>query len=308
MKTIGRPLPETSTVNVRGAATAGADVRTTIAINQAARMRGFYMLFAMVADDTFKYRRLRTIDKRVFRLGLAANYGIDEAGIRSAFERGINYVYLTPRGKMAKPLRDAIARDRDKLVIAAGPTVGYFGGTIRRTCERLLAKLGTDYIDVFQLMWLGVGSAWTAATERELVHLKESGKVRGLAVSIHDRERAGRLAEASPLDLLMIRYNAAHPGAERDIFPHLAKRNPNVVAYTATSWRKLLKAPSGWGGKVATAGDCYRFCLSSSHVDVTLTGPASVEQLDENLAAIERGPLTTDEATWMRDFGRAVHG
>jgi aryl-alcohol dehydrogenase-like predicted oxidoreductase len=262
----------------------------------------------MVATEDFKYRQLRGIDKRVFRLGLAANYGIEEAGIRSAFERGINYVYLTPRGQMAKPLRDAIARDRERIVIAAGPTVGYLGGSVRRTAERLLKKLGTDYIDVFQLMWLGVGSAWTESTVKELRHLKESGKARALAVSIHDRERAGRLAADSPLDLLMIRYNAAHPGAERDIFPHCEARKPNIVAYTATSWRKLLKRPRDWEGKVATAGDCYRFCLSSPHVDVVLTGPASTQQLDENLAAIEAGPLSGEEATWMRDFGRAVHG
>jgi aryl-alcohol dehydrogenase-like predicted oxidoreductase len=260
------------------------------------------------ASDAFTYRDVRSVGKKVFRLGLAANYGIDEAGIKSAFERGINYVYLTPRGAMAKPLKEAIAKDRDKLVIAAGPSVGYFGGSVRRTAERLLRALGTDYIDVFQLMWLGVGSAWTEATQRELRHLKETGKAKALAVSIHDRERAGRLAEDSPLDLLMIRYNAAHPGAERDIFPHLAKRRPNIVAYTATSWRKLLKRPSGWDGKVATAGDCYRFCLSSPHVDVVLTGPASTAQLDENLAALARGPLSAEEDAWMRDFGRVVHG
>jgi len=259
-------------------------------------------------SDDFKHRDLRVVGKRVFRLGLAANYGIEEAGIRDALARGMNYLYLTPRGAMARPLKEAIARDRDRLVIAAGPTVGYFGGSIRRTAERLLKKLGTDYIDVFQLMWLGVGSAWTDSTLRELRHLKESGKARALAVSIHDRERAGRLADDSPLDLLMIRYNAAHPGAERDIFPHLAKRQPNIVAYTATSWRKLLKRPSTWDGKVATAGDCYRFCLSSPHVDVVLTGPASAAQLDENLAAIERGPLSAEDDKWMRDFGKVVHG
>jgi aryl-alcohol dehydrogenase-like predicted oxidoreductase len=262
----------------------------------------------MPATEEFKYRQLRGIDKKVFRLGLAANYGIEEAGIRSAFERGINYVYLTPRGKMAKPLRDAIARDRDKIVVAAGPSVGYFGGSVRRSAERLLKKLGTDYIDVFQLMWLGVGSAWTAATERELVHLKESGKARALAISIHDRERAGRMAKDSPLDLLMIRYNAAHPGAERDIFPHLEHRKPNIVAYTATSWRKLLKRPKGWDGNIMSAGDCYRFNLSNPNVDVCLTGPASTEQLDANLAAIEAGPLSAEEDTWMRAFGKTVHG
>jgi aryl-alcohol dehydrogenase-like predicted oxidoreductase len=143
---------------------------------------------------------------------------------------------------------------------------------------------------------------------KELRHLKESGKVRALGVSSHDRVRAGKLAEDSPLDLFMIRYNAAHPGAERDIFPHLAKRQPHVVAYTATRWRKLLARPKGWTGNVPTAGDCYRFCLSSPHVDVCLTGPASAQQLDENLAALERGPLSADEDTWMREFGAVVHG
>jgi aryl-alcohol dehydrogenase-like predicted oxidoreductase len=257
---------------------------------------------------TFKHRELRAVNKQVFRLGLAANYGIDEAGVRSAFERGVNYVFFTTRGKLAKPLREALARDRDKIIVASGPTMGFFGGSVRRSAERTLKKLGVDYLDVFQLMWLGVGAAWTDATVRELVHLKESGKVRALGVSIHDRARAGKLAEDSPLDLLMIRYNAAHPGAERDIFPHLAKRQPHVIAYTATSWRKLLKRPSGWTGNVPTAGDCYRFCLSNDNVDVCLTGPASTAQLDENLAALDKGPMSADELTWMRDFGNVVHG
>ncbi len=256
----------------------------------------------------FTHRELPRVKKRVFRLGLAANYGIDEAGIRGAFDRGVNYVFFTPRGSMAKPLREHLARDRDKLIVACGPTVGWFGGSVRRSAERTLKKLGTDYLDVFQLNWLGVAAAWNDGTLKELRHLKESGKVRALGVSIHDRERAGKLADDSPLDLLMIRYNAAHPGAERDIFPHLAKRQPHIIAYTATSWRKLLKRPRGWDGKVPTAGDCYRFCLSSPHVDLVLCGPASTAQLDENLAALERGPLTAEEDTWMRGFGKAVHG
>lgn len=260
-----------------------------------------------MADD-FLHRELRAVGKRVFRLGLAANYGIDEAGVRAAFDRGINYVYLTPRGPMARPLAQALAKDRDRMVVACGPTLGWFGGSVRRSAERTLKKLGIDYLDVFQLNWLGVTAAWTDGTLAQLRHLKESGKVRALGVSIHDRERAGRLALDSPLDVFMLRYNAAHPGAERDVFPHLAQRQPQVIAYTATSWRKLLARPKGWTGDVMTAGDCYRFCLSSPHVDVVLTGPANAAQLDENLRALDRGPLSADEAAWMRAFGAAVHG
>ena len=57
-----------------------------------------------------------------------------------------------------------------------------------------------------------------------------------------------------------------------------------------------------------TAGDCYRYCLSSPHVDVVLTGPSSTEQFHENLAALGQGPLSEDEEAWMRRFGSAVHG
>ncbi len=57
-----------------------------------------------------------------------------------------------------------------------------------------------------------------------------------------------------------------------------------------------------------TAGECYRFCLTSPHVDVVLTGPRNVEELRENLRAVEQGPLSPDDERWMREFGRVVHG
>jgi aryl-alcohol dehydrogenase-like predicted oxidoreductase len=106
----------------------------------------------------------------------------------------------------------------------------------------------------------------------------------------------------------MIRYNAAHPGAEQDIFPHLARRRPAVVAYTATAWRRLLRAPRGWKDRVPTPGDCYRFCLTDTHVDVVLTGPRNVAELRENLAALEKGPLSPEEMIFLRKFGNSVRG
>jgi aryl-alcohol dehydrogenase-like predicted oxidoreductase len=205
-------------------------------------------------------------------------------------------------------LREALARDRGRYVVATGPLLGFFPGSLRAAAEKARRTLGTDVIDVLQLFWLGKMSAFTASVQREMTALRDSGKVRWLCVSTHDRPRAGRLASDSILDALMIRYNAAHPGAEGEIFPHLAARRPAIVSYTATSWRKLLAAPKGWSGRVPSAGDCYRFCLSSPHVDVALMGPSTIGQLRENLAAVERGPLSAEEDAWMRAVGRAVHG
>lgn len=260
--------------------------------------------------DTFTHRFIPAFGKRVHRLGLAASFGIDEAGVRAAFAAGLNYVFCPQGAKdaLTTPLREALQRDRDRLVVSTGPIMAFFGGSVRRCADKMRSKLGADYLDLFQLHWLGRTSAWTESTIAALAELKASGKARAIGVSIHDRPRAGRLAADSPLDALMIRYNASHPGAERDIFPHCEKRRPAIIAYTATDWRKLLTRPSDYSGPVPTAGDCYRFCLSSPHVDLVLCGPASERELKENLQALEKGPLSEDEMTWMREFGKRVYG
>jgi aryl-alcohol dehydrogenase-like predicted oxidoreductase len=258
--------------------------------------------------EEFTHREVPRLGRRLCRLGLSGSFDLDEAGCREALER-VQYVFWSPRMKSLTPaLRDALARDRDRYVVSVGPLFGYFPGAVRRAAEAALRTLGVDTLDVFQLYWLGKMSAFTAAVQEEMCRLRDEGKVRALGVSIHDRPRAGKLAEDSILDLLMIRYNAAHTGAEEEIFPHLARRRPAVVAYTATAWRKLLRPPGGRKGPVPTAGDCYRFCLSSPRVDVVLTGPRNVGELRENLAAVERGPLSPSEMEEMRAFGRAVHG
>lgn len=253
-------------------------------------------------------RELPGIGKRLFRLGLSATYNLEDAGCREALEQ-VQYVFWSPRMKTLTPaLRDVLARDRERYAVTAGPTLGYFPGAVRRAAENALRTLGVEYLDVLQLYWLGKMSAFTGAVQEEMCRLRDEGKARALGVSIHDRPRAGRLAADSILDLLMIRYNAAHPGAERDIFPHLVRRRPTVVAYTATAWRKLLRRPRGWRGRVPTAADCYRFCLSSPHVDMVLSGPRTVAELRENLAAVAAGPLPAEEMTFLREFGRAAHG
>lgn len=259
-------------------------------------------------SDDFLTRDVPALKRSVFRLGLSGSFGLDEAGAREALER-IQYLFWFPNMKgLTAALKDAVRRDRARYVVASGPILGHFPGWVRKAAEKRLRTLGTDYLDVLQLSWLSKMSAFTGAVQDELLRLKEEGKIRAIGVTTHDRPRAGRLAEESIVDLLQIRYNAAHPGAEKDVFPHLARRRPALVAYTATSWRKLLKRPRGWKGTVMNAGDCYRWALASPHVDVVLSGPRTVTELRENLAAVDRGPLSKDELAWMRDFGRAVHG
>jgi hypothetical protein len=130
--------------------------------------------------------------------------------------------------------------------------------------------------------------------------------VRFLAVSTHKRRLVPDFSAA--FDVVHFRYSAAHPGAERDIFPHLpAAGRPGLVSYTATCWRRLLdpaRVPPG--ERVPTAADCYRFVLARPEVDVCMTGPANSAQMDHALEALRLGPLAEEELAWMRRVGAAV--
>jgi aryl-alcohol dehydrogenase-like predicted oxidoreductase len=46
--------------------------------------------------------------------------------------------------------------------------------------------------------------------------------------------------------------------------------------------------------------------LSRPEVDVVISGPANGEELDEALAALDRGPMSDDELAWMRRVGDGV--
>jgi aryl-alcohol dehydrogenase-like predicted oxidoreductase len=109
-------------------------------------------------SEEFLYRDVAAFGRKVFRLGLATNYGVDGEDLEWALEQGVNYILWTPNARrVTKQLKAALKRDRESLVLASGPTIGYFGGSIRRACETLLRKLETDYLDVFQLFCCGQG-------------------------------------------------------------------------------------------------------------------------------------------------------
>jgi aryl-alcohol dehydrogenase-like predicted oxidoreductase len=171
--------------------------------------------------------------------------------------------------------------------------------------DRALREIRTDYVDLLTLAW------WNGPTPRRIVdgalRLKEKGKVKHLMVSCHHRPTFETFIEDPAIDALMLRYNAAHPGAEREVFPHFRKRRPGVLAFTATRWGTILDprlTPSGEA--TPRASDCYRFALSNPNVDVCLSGPRDGRELDEALVAVAKGPMDEEELAWMRRVGRHI--
>ena len=246
----------------------------------------------------------------VARLGIASSYGTDEAMVEEAVAHGVNYLYwgaLRTR-RMAEGIKRVARKNRDDLIIVVH-TIARTVPSIKRVVHKSMKRLGIDYIDV---LLLGMGGYLQGPRLRLIEHghqLKDDGVIRALAISSHQRPLFLKLEQNKHFDIFHLRYNAAHRGAEDEIFNSLPKAGgPGIVSFTSTRWGSLLNpANMPPGESPPTAADCYRFALANPHVHVTVCGPNSMQQLKEDLTALELGPMNEEEQERMRRIGDYVY-
>jgi aryl-alcohol dehydrogenase-like predicted oxidoreductase len=259
----------------------------------------------------FPLRPLGSTGINVTPVGLSASYFPGKKTVFAALDEGVNLFFGYGMDiQMTRAMRECLPSRREKVVLATGAyNFLWTAQDVRKAFEKRLRQFGTDYIDVFLFLGVTKSDEFTPAVRESLARLKEERKVRAIGLSCHDRRFLGLLAREGSVDVMMLRYNAAHRGAEEDIFPYLPAHNPGVISYTATRWTAMLRRPKGLPAeaRVPTAGECYRFVLSDPRVHTVLTAPRNEKELRENLAAIRMGPLSEEELAYMRQVGDAVH-
>jgi aryl-alcohol dehydrogenase-like predicted oxidoreductase len=176
----------------------------------------------------------------------------EEAGaiVRRFAEAGGNFIDTANRyagGESERIVGDLIRPDRDRWVLATKYSLSSYpddpnaGGahrkSLRRAIDASLARLGTEYVDLY---WLHIWDAFTQVEEviSALDDLVRSGKV--LYVGISDTPawmvaRAVTLAEArglTPFSALQVPYSLVERTVERELLPMA---------------RALDLAVTGWG-------------------------------------------------------------
>ncbi|MGB5750488.1 MAG: hypothetical protein WBM69_26200 [Desulfobacterales bacterium] len=259
--------------------------------------------------DNFRERILGRTGLRVGRLGLAASYGAPAEAFEEAFAKGCNYFYLGS-GRHKAGMRQAVRNlcrqgQRDSLVVAI-QSYARFGFLIEWFFKRNLRAMGIERADILILGWHNRRPSPGLLVRAQ--EMKAKGLCRFLGMSGHQRKLFPQLADEGQFDLFHVRYNAAHRGAEEEIFPHLqGDDRPGIVSYTATRWGQLLnskKMPDG--DTVPAPSDCYRFVLSNPAVDVCLCGPRNMDQMSAALQVPELGPLGEKDLERMRRIGDYV--
>jgi aryl-alcohol dehydrogenase-like predicted oxidoreductase len=244
----------------------------------------------------------------VTRLGIAASYGTDEAMVEAAVERGVNYLWwgALRTEKMARGIQAVARKGRDDLVVVVH-ALSRKPAAMSRLVEKSLTRLGLDYLDV--LLLAGHNGKPDPRLIEHAHRLEDQGLIRFLALSSHQRRLFPELEKDRQIDIFHLRYNAAHRGAEQEVFDHLPEAGgPGIVTFTSNRWGSLMDAGSMPPGESPpSAADCYRFVLSHPKVHVSCCGPSSMRQLEENLACLEQGPMRDEELERMRRIGSHVY-
>lgn len=255
--------------------------------------------------------RLPHTDLVVGRIGLGSSFGISAEDLERAYDSGINYFYW---GSIRRPgfgdgIRRLARRGRESIAVVIQSYARWPAALLRLNVETGLRRLGLDHADVLLLGWYNQRPP--AAILDAALELREKGRVRHLMMSGHRRRFFPVMAEEEIFDLFMVRYNAAHRGAEEDVFPQLpgGEKRPGICAYTATRWGSLVDPKRTPAGEPVPRGEhCYRFCLSNPDVDMVLCGPANTQHVEEACTALAKGPLDEEELAWMRRVGDHVYG
>jgi len=174
------------------------------------------------------------------------------AAVRRAYEVGVNFYDTAGAygdGRAESVLGEAVAPlPRDRIVIATkvfhhfypdGRRHGDLSGKyVTEYCDEALARLRTDYIDLYQLHSFDPFTPLEETTAA-LDKLRQAGKIRCYGVSNFSVEqlrlarRYGDYATCQPL------YNLLDARVEWDLLPYCAAEHIGVLVYSSLAWGML---------------------------------------------------------------------
>jgi aryl-alcohol dehydrogenase-like predicted oxidoreductase len=265
-----------------------------------------------------------------------ADDGLSRRTLDRAFERGVTF-YDTSNaygnGHSEELLGQAFQSRRDRVVIATKAGYPRFDldqdfspEYIRRSLEGSLQRLGTDYVDLFQLhsppLALLQGDPEILETLRQL---EREGKIRAWGVSVRAPDDGAALIEQLGVPVIQVNLNLMDQRAVEIGLLSLAQLHRiGVIARTPlcfgmlsghvttdtlfdprdhrSKWPKAqiarwIEGSRQFVGAVATsdrstpAQVALRYCLSHPAITSAIPGMMRPEEVDDNAGASTAGPL-----------------
>lgn len=154
--------------------------------------------------------------------------------LRRGIDLGLTVIDTAEMYGTEELVGEAVRGCRDKAFIVSKvlPENASYEGT-KLACERSLRRLGTDYIDLYLLHW--IGSYPFAETVRAMVELQQEGKILQWGMSnldVADMEHILSLPHGKECAANQVLYNLKERGIEYDLVPWSERHAIPIMAYT----------------------------------------------------------------------------
>ena len=205
-------------------------------------------------------------------------------------------------GRSEKLIGVAIGGQRDRVFLVSKVSPNHVaGGGIARACDASLARLGTDYLDLYLLHWPSRDAALrdiVAAFES----LRAGGRIRAWGVSnftVSDMKDLFRVPNGNHCATNQVLYNLGNRGIERDLLPWCRQHGMPVMAYSPLGGpgASLLRDPTL--ARIAASHGCAAAAVALAWTIrngdvIAIPESGSTEHVKENAAALSL-TLTPDE-------------
>ncbi len=240
----------------------------------------------------------------------------------AAYEAGINFFFIT--GDLHWPMYDGVRKGlakllegnparRDELVVGV---VSYLDDPLFSALqfrEVINEVPGMERVD---LTIAGAVSSdqsfYSRVASMERARATRYNGATAIGATFHQRKLALAADHYDLLDISYIRFNSAHPGARAELFPYFRPNRTSLVFNFKSAmsrvpdemYEKLGIPANYWRPDVC---DYYRFVLSHAEIDGILCSPYYPDEVRGMVAAMEKGPLSTEEQEYMIWLSSRVH-
>ncbi len=209
------------------------------------------------------------------------------------------------------------------------PNRDFKSSTIIAAAEDSLKRLGRDRIDLYMLHSPTVKQLETQDWAEAIARLKSQGKIRAFGISTDDHD-SGIWALKHGADFLQIEYDLLDPSAEDELLPLAQEHDSGIMIRTPLA-RGLLSGKFAAGEEIppeqqwrrpkgdqlqlrlqrieqlrflvregqTLAQAALRWLLQQPGVHCVIPGARTVEQLEDNVSAID-GDLTHEDLAHVR--------
>jgi diketogulonate reductase-like aldo/keto reductase len=241
--------------------------------------------------------------------------GEEMATLRLAIERGCNLIdtaEMYGEGAAEELVGEAIDGQRDEVFLVSKvlPQHATRHGTIR-ACERSLARLGTDRLDLYLLHWRG--SVPLEETLDAFATLIADGRIRYWGVSnfdVADMKELSSIPGGEECATDQVLYNLTRRGIEWDLMPWLRDRKIPIMAYSPIEQSRLAKHPQlkafAHRHQMTPAQVALAWLLSKDDV-IAIPKTSHRQRLLENIGALQH-KLTREQLAELDRLFPPPHG